>query len=108
MVEVPSIAAYINANSQNDANMQYRKIIRYINEVLPGSTCFFFCDHDAEQVEFNRLMYLVGKKKFTHIITSDRNNLPYNIMSILKLTDLTIGIVHDNSLIKMFPGKNRT
>lgn len=106
MAEPLSIAAYINADSQNAANMQYRKIIRYVNEVLPGSTCFFFCDHDSkEQVEFNRLMYLVGKKKFTHIVTCSRDNLPPNIMSILQLADITLSVVHDNSMMKIIQYK---
>ena len=70
MFEKPSIAVYIKADSQNAANIQYRVIIRYINEVLPGSTCFFFCDNNSTgQIEFNLLMYLVSKKKFTHIVT---------------------------------------
>ena len=106
MSEQPSIAAYINADSQNDANLQYRKIIRYINEVLPGSTCFFFCDHDPEHpVEFNRLMYLVGKKKFTHVVTCNRDNLPGNIMVLLRSSHITMSIIHDNSIIGVFQAK---
>lgn len=110
MSELPSIAAYINADSQNDANLQYRKIIRYINEVLPGSTCFFFCDHgnSRDQVEFNRLIYLVSKKKFTHIVTSNRDNLPKNILSILRLSNITLSVVHDNSMLQVVQYKKRT
>lgn len=107
MENQPSIAAYINADSQNAANMQYRIIIRYINEVLPGSTCFFFCDHEAGHVEFNRLIYLAGKKKFTHIVTCNRNNLPNNIMSILQLTELTLAIVHENSWITVIQARKK-
>ena len=106
MAETPSIAAYINADSQNDANMQYRVIIRYINEVLPGSTCFFFCDHSSpEQVEFNRIMYLAGKRKFTHIVTSSRSNLPPNIIPLLHRTGLTLATIHDNSFIQIIRNK---
>lgn len=106
MFEKPSIAVYIKADSQNTANIQYRVIIRYINEVLPGSTCFFFCDNDSTgQTEFNRLMYLVSKKKFTHIVTSSRDNLPKNILSILKLTELTLAVVHENSLTTFMKNK---
>ena len=109
MAEIPSIAAYINADSQNDANIQYRVIIRYINEVLPGSTCFFFCDHDSpEQVEFNRLMYLAGKRKFTHIVTSSRDNLPNNILPLLHLSGLSLSIIHENSLITVMQNRKRT
>ena len=109
MVQVPTIAAYIKADSQNAANMQYRVIMRFINENLPGGTCFFFCDHDSDiQVEFNRLMYLAGKRKFTNIVTCSRDNLPTNIVSILHLTDLTLSVIHDNSTIRIIPNNKRT
>lgn len=109
MAEPLSIAAYINADSQNDANMQYRKIIRYINEVLPGSTCFFFCDHDSTvQVEFNRLMYLASKRKFTHMVTCNRENLPASFMTQLRCTGLTLSIIHENSMIAVMQNQKGT
>ena len=97
-MEYPSIAAYIKADSQNSANMQYRVIIRYIKDVIPGSSCFFFCDSSSsEQVEFNRLMYLAGQRKFTHLVTCNRDNLPSSTMSLLHKTGLILSVVHDNS-----------
>ena len=108
MSELPSIAAYIKADSQNDANMQYRKIIRYINEVLPGGTCFFFCDHGTKvPVEFNRFLYLAGKKKFTHLVTCNNENLPGDVISLLHLTGVTLATVHENSFIQIFQYKKR-
>lgn len=106
MLQMPSIAAYIKADSQNDENIQYRVIVRYINEILPGTTCFFFCDYgSANQVEFNRLMYLASKRKFTHIVTCTRDNLPSNITSLLLKTEITLAIVRDNSLIRIVHNK---
>ena len=99
-MDYPSVAAYINADSQNSANMQYRIIIRYINDVIPGSSCFFFCDSStSEQVEFNRLMFLASKNKFTHLVTCNRDNLPANILPLLNKTGLILSVIHDNSFI---------